>query len=127
MQPEPSKDELSRELARFRLLLDVNNAVASNLNLHELLQSISTALREAVPHDVTGLAIYDEKIGKLRIHRVEATNTEGILGEGEPIPMEGTTAGLAFTSRQIVRRDKLDLTEFNAPVFQSMAQALKIQ
>jgi len=127
MKPEVSKQELSRERDRLRLLLEINNAVASNLDLHGLVQAISTSLRELVPHDYTGLAIYDEKIGKLRIHRVESAGTPGILGEGEPIPMDGTTAGLAFTTRQIVRRDRLDLNEFDAPVFKSMVEALKIQ
>src|SRR6185369_7118315 len=116
-----------RESDRSRLLLEINNAVASNLDLHELVQAISTSLRELVPHDYTGLAIYDEKLGKLRIHRVEAADTPGILGEGEPIPMEGTTAGLAFTRRQIVRRDRVDPNEFYAPVFKSMVETLKIQ
>jgi formate hydrogenlyase transcriptional activator len=116
-----------RESDRSKLLLEINNAVASNLNLHELLQAISTSLRDLVPHDYTGLAIYDEKIGKLRIHRVEATDTPGILDEGETIPMEGTTAGLAFTTRQTVRLDRIDLNEFDAPVFKSMIEALKIQ
>jgi len=116
-----------RESDRTKLLLEINNAVASNLDLHGLVEAISTSLRELVPHDYTGLAIYDEKIGKLRIHRVESAGTPGILDEGEPIPMEGTTAGLAFTTRQIVRRDRLDLNEFDAPVFKSMVEALKIQ
>jgi formate hydrogenlyase transcriptional activator len=115
-----------RESDRKQLLLEINNAVASNLDLHALLQVISTALRDLVPHDYTGLAIYDERIGELRIHRVEA-ETPGILPEGESIPMEGTTAGLAFTTRQIVRRDRLDLTEFDAPVFRTMVEALNIK
>jgi formate hydrogenlyase transcriptional activator len=116
-----------RESDRTKLLLEINNAVASNLNLHELVQAISTSLRELVPHDYTGLAIYDEKLGKLRIHRVESAETPGILGEGELIPMEGTTAGLAFTTRQIVRRDRIDLNEFEAPVFKSMVELLGIR
>jgi formate hydrogenlyase transcriptional activator len=127
MKPELSKQDLFRERERLRLLLEINNAVAWNLDLHDLLQAISGVLGDCVPHDYTGLAVYDEKIGLLRIHRVEATDTKGVLGEGEAISMEGTTAGLAFTTRQIVRREKLDLTEFDAPEFISMVEVLKIQ
>src|SRR5262245_13731000 len=124
---ELSQQQLTTERVRLRLLLEINNAVVSNLNLHDLLQAISLSFRDCVPHDFTGLAIYDEKIGQLRIHSVEATNTEGVLSEGAPIPMAGTTAGLAFTTRQTVRRDRLDLDEFDAPVFRSMVNALGIQ
>lgn len=127
MKPVPSKQELSRERDRLRLLLEVNNAVARNLDLRELLQAISAVLRDCLPHDFTGLAIYDDRSGQLRIHSVEATQQEGMLAEGEPIPMEGTTAGLAFTTKQTVRRDRIDLTEFHAPVFKAMIDALKIQ
>jgi formate hydrogenlyase transcriptional activator len=127
MKPEPSKQDLSRERDRLRLLLEVNNAVASNLDPHDLLQAISSVLHECVPHDYTGLAIYDDRIGKLRIHSVEATDKEGMLSEGAAIPMEGTTAGLAFTSRKTVLRDRIDLTEFDAPVFKIMIDALSIK
>lgn len=115
-----------REGDRKKLLLEINNAVASNLDLNDLLQSISTVLLDCVPHDYTGLAVYDEKAGSLRIHRVEA-QTEGMLPEGELIPMEGTTAGVAFTTRKTVRRDTIDLEEFHAPVFKVMIDTLKIQ
>jgi len=127
MKPELSQQELSRERDRLRLLLEVNNALASNLNLRDLLQAISTSLRHLTPHDYTGLAIYDEKYGQLRISRVERTDTEGVLPEGELIPMEGTSAGLAFTTRQIVRRDRIDLEEFDAAEFKSMVEALQIK
>jgi len=125
--PELSQQQVTRERDRLRLLLEINNAVVANLDLHDLLQAISQALGECVPHDFTGLAVYDERIGQLRIHSVEATNTEGVLSEGAPISMAGTTAGLAFTSRQTVRRDHLDANEFDAPVFRSMVNALGIQ
>ncbi len=116
----------TREGERKKLLLEINNAVASNLDLNDLLQAISTVLHDCVPHDYTGLAVYDEKAGSLRIHRVEA-QTEGMLPEGELIPMEGTTAGLAFTTRKTVRRDTIDLEEFYAPIFKVMIDTLKIQ
>ena len=61
MKPELSKQELSRERDRLRLLLEVNNAVSSKLDLQELLLAVGTSLRKLIPHDLTGLAIYDGK------------------------------------------------------------------
>jgi len=54
---ELSQQQLTTERDRLRLLLEINNAVVSNLNLHDLLQAISLSLRDCVPHDFTGLAI----------------------------------------------------------------------
>ncbi|HKE56720.1 MAG TPA: hypothetical protein VKB46_08465, partial [Pyrinomonadaceae bacterium] len=65
--PELSQQQVTRERDRLRLLLEINNAVVANLDLHDLLQAISQALGECVPHDFTGLAVYDERIGQLRI------------------------------------------------------------
>lgn len=87
-----------RERDRNRLLLEVNNAVASNLDLRQLLRAITNCLRAVIPHDATALAVWDEEIKQLRMHAVQA-NDPGPIAEGRPIPMEGTPSGLAFTTR----------------------------
>jgi len=47
---------------RSRLLLEINNAIVSHLELAPLLKSISQCLRRELPHDFAGLAIYDPEI-----------------------------------------------------------------
>ncbi|MFO0698239.1 MAG: hypothetical protein U0236_03340 [Nitrospira sp.] len=39
------------QLTRERLLLEINNAVVSHLDLRELLKSIFVCLRRVIPHD----------------------------------------------------------------------------
>jgi formate hydrogenlyase transcriptional activator len=126
MKPPIPEQALSRERDRLRLLLEINNAVTSHLDPHQLLEAISIALRQCVPHDFTGLAIYDEKRGQLRINSVEALDKR-LLSEGSAIPIEGTTAGLSFKTRKIVLRDTIDLNEFHAPVFKNMIDVLGIK
>ncbi len=114
------------ERDRNQLLLDVNNAVASNLDLRQLLSAISVCLGSVIPHDATGLAVYDEQIKQLRMHAVQARSPAQVA-EGRPIPMEGTPAGLAFTTRKTVLRERTDFQEFNAPFFKQMIQALGLR
>src|SRR5262245_909670 len=57
-----------RERDLNQLLLDVNNAIASTLDIGQLLTAISTRLQPSIPHDFTGLAIWDEEIEQLRMH-----------------------------------------------------------
>ena len=51
--------ELAKERDHSRLLLEVNNAVVSTLNLKELFASISTSLRRLIPDITTSLCLYD--------------------------------------------------------------------
>jgi len=113
MLPQISQPELTYE--RLRLLLEINNAVVSTLDLHELIHTISQALRDVVPHDFSALATYSEETQQLRAHVMEETDGErDLLTEGTPLPLDGTFAGVAITRRQALLRDKVDLEEFNA-------------
>src|SRR5262245_5659265 len=123
---EAAQQSLARERDRLSLVLEINNAVVSHLELRELLISISACLRRVIPHDLEGFCLYDPATNQLRAHAMEFTNNQGFIGEGEPIPLEGTPEGLAFTTRQTVHIKHLDLTEFPAEVSKrGAAQGLK--
>jgi formate hydrogenlyase transcriptional activator len=94
--------KLTRERDRSQLLLEMNNTLVSNLNLRELLSAISACLRRVVPHDIAGLALHDPTINKLRVTALEFPADENVFIEDEIIELEGTPAGLAFTTRQPV-------------------------
>ncbi|HEX8185921.1 MAG TPA: GAF domain-containing protein, partial [Blastocatellia bacterium] len=91
------QSQLARERDRSELLLEVNNMLVSNLNLRELLSAISACLRRVIPHDVAGISLYDPESNKLRVSALESITDEDLFIEGEPIPIEGTAAGLALT------------------------------
>jgi len=44
---------------RARVLLEINNAIVSHLDLTQVLQSISACLRREIKHDFAALALYD--------------------------------------------------------------------
>jgi formate hydrogenlyase transcriptional activator len=95
-----AEQEMTRQLERERLMLEINNAVVSYLSLPELLAAISESLRRVLPHDFAGLALHDDaEPGRLRVH---ARNQE-ILGTSDLIPLTGTGAGKAFTTRKTLR------------------------
>ena len=92
---------------RTRVLLEINNAIASHLELAPLLKAVSECLRRAVPHDFAGLAIYDPGIGQLRVHGMNfEPGKEQFAVVGQIVPIEGTPTGLAFTSRLPVLRSR---------------------
>jgi len=61
--------QLAQERDRLRVLLEVNNAVVSKLDLRELINAISASLRRVIHHEYTSLALYEEDKNKMRVLR----------------------------------------------------------
>ena len=99
------QDQLARERDRSQLLLEVNNSLVSNLNLRELLLSISDSLSTVMPHDAAALALYDESVNQLRVAALEFPDHDGPCTTGDLIPLEGNPIGEAFTSQKPICTD----------------------
>jgi formate hydrogenlyase transcriptional activator len=109
--------------SRSELLLRINNALVSHLELAPLLSAVSECLRRELPHDFAGLTIYDPESGQLRVHGLDFSAGSSHFSVGQIVPIEGTPAGLAFTSRKTVLRQRLDPDEFPSEV---MKQAMNL-
>jgi len=102
----------ARDRDHSQLLLEINNAVGSHLDLRELLRVISPCLRKVIHHDVAGLALHDAESRQLRAHALNFPTDKDILEEGVVFPMEGTPSGLAFTTRRTVIVRNLEQERF---------------
>src|SRR5262249_30386068 len=115
--------ELARKFDHLRLLLDINNAVVSNLNLPELLAAISASLRRVLPYDFAGMALYDADSGQLRVQALNHTLHQEFFGTADLIPVMGTAPGKAFTSRKTVVLQRIDQLESHYEVVQRVVAA----
>ncbi|HKR22557.1 MAG TPA: sigma 54-interacting transcriptional regulator, partial [Pyrinomonadaceae bacterium] len=111
-------DRLRRQLERTQLQIEVSHAVVSQLSLRDLLLTISTLLKRFIDYELASVVLYNEDSDEVRVHALDKPAPGGILGEGDVMPMDGTPPGLAITTRKTVRRQRLDLKEFHAPVMQ---------
>ncbi|MBH0177780.1 MAG: sigma 54-interacting transcriptional regulator [Nitrospira sp.] len=118
-----AEKEARRRFERERLMLEINNAVVSHLDLGELLTSISACLRRVIPHDLAGFCIYDAATNRLLAHSLDFPSNQEFGGIGDPIPLEGTPEGVAFTSQKTVLIKNLHLAEFSAEIIQRGAAA----
>jgi formate hydrogenlyase transcriptional activator len=109
-------ERATKEGARNRTLLEVNNAIAANLNLRDLLRATSGCLHAYFKHDFAALALYDAETGRLHVHAFDRARPDTDIYEGEPVPVEGTLTGLAFTTRRAVFRSPIDAEETAAPM-----------
>ena len=109
------QQELARERDRLRLLLEVNNALVSTLDLHNLLAAISACLRRVMNHDYASLALYEPEARQLRLQALDFPQSKGLLQEEMVFPIEGTPSGEVVTTRQplIVTGENLDRYKAN--------------
>jgi formate hydrogenlyase transcriptional activator len=70
---------LARERDRLRLLLEVNNNVISHLELSDLFQAVSSALRDCFHHEYTGLWLFEEGSPRLRCVGMDFPSTRGFI------------------------------------------------
>ncbi len=70
---------LLRERDRLRLLLEVNNHVISHLELGDLFQAVSSALRDCFHHEYTGLWLFEEGTAQLRCVGMDFPSTRGFM------------------------------------------------
>ena len=116
MLPQVSQD-------RLRLLLDVNNAIVSNLSLKQVLLAISECLRTVIAHDFASIVIKDEESGQFRVHALDGLVPGRVLEEGSILPIDGTPPGIAIVTRQTVMRERIDFDEFYSPIIREAYNA----
>ena len=77
-----AQEALARERDRFRLLLEVNNAVVSHLDMDAVFASVSTSLQRVVQHDGCSLLLFEPETGHYRCHVLKVTRNESFVEEG---------------------------------------------
>jgi formate hydrogenlyase transcriptional activator len=125
-QSQSVQQQLKEERDRLSLLLDVNNAVVSVLDLHKLLNAVSASLRRLVPHEYASISLYDPETQSLQIHALDFPVSKGMLQEGLSIPVEGSPTGRAITTRQPVLITRGDIEQFGSDIARRiLAEGLK--
>jgi formate hydrogenlyase transcriptional activator len=70
-------EALQQERDRLRMLLDISNAVTSNLDLPDLLRAISANLRSIMQSDGAGVALMEEEGKQLRLCVIDSPGYDG--------------------------------------------------
>jgi formate hydrogenlyase transcriptional activator len=100
--------ELSRAEERWRVLLEVNNAVVSCLDRDSLFAAVAGALRGVIPFDRASLVLEDASDGVLKTLFVAGpVPSSSLIPIGTAWPREGSRTGWIFSTGRIVRTDDL--------------------
>jgi formate hydrogenlyase transcriptional activator len=101
------QQKLAKERDRLRILLEVNNAIGSRLDLHDFLEAVSRALQRVLSHDVVSISLYEPQEDQLRLYSLIFPGGHGLLQEGMTMPVKGTILGSVLTSRKPLRVSSL--------------------
>ena len=111
------QQQLTHERDRLRLLLEVNNAVVSRLDLRDVFAATTASLRRVIPHLLASLYLYDPENEVVRRHAlVESSSGKGLLKEGLVGPVDSTPAGPAIRTGKPALFDEGDLKRLQSDV-----------
>jgi len=88
--------QLAQERDRLRVLLEVNNAMVSKLDLRSLLNAISASLRRVIHHEYTSLALYEEDKNRMRMLALDFPQGKGLIHEEMLVPLEVPSPAALF-------------------------------
>jgi len=88
---------------RLQVILEINNNIASNLELYDLLRSVSASVRNALRCDAAGVSIPEGQ--HLRLHTLDFPGAVGAAREGLLIPIKGSMLGDVFVAGKAARHN----------------------
>src|SRR5262249_54892655 len=80
--------ELRNGHERLKLLLDLTNTVASNLDLQQVLRTISSSVRKVMNSDVVSVHLADPDRQNLRVSALDFPQGKGLFQEEAKIPVD---------------------------------------
>jgi formate hydrogenlyase transcriptional activator len=92
--------QLACERDRVQLLLEVNNAVVTHLDLDDLFVATSACLRKVIQHDGAALALLDPQTGRYRVHVLLFDKNESFIEEELTEPACIAPTDLAISTRK---------------------------
>ena len=99
------RPRVSGETERYRTLLEINNALVSNLTRDALFHAIARALRRVVPFERTAIFLHDRERNVLKLFILESSLPSSYFNVGLEMAPE-SHVGLVFQRQEpLLRRD----------------------
>jgi formate hydrogenlyase transcriptional activator len=109
--------ELERQNARLKLLLDLTNRITANLDLAELLRSVSGSIRQVMECDVAAICLLDSESDKFRVYALDFPNSKGFMHEDQVISPSVASARALETLKPVIV-NRLDAAESGPEAFE---------
>ncbi len=85
---------------RYRIILEINNAIISNLKLHDLFRSIAEVIREKFSFDVTAITLYEPVRDLIQLYALQASVPLHRLDSILEVPKKGSDVGWVLDNKK---------------------------
>jgi len=120
---EKYQRQLARERDRLQVLLEITNALVSELDIRELFPSITACLRRVMPSEYSSLALLEPDGRALKNYALVFEGNPEIIPQGAAARLEETPAGRAVENRRPIVLDAHELARFKSVLAQRLAGA----
>ena len=107
MEADATHDSSDRAAEKYRVLLEITNALVSNLDRDDLFKAIAREIRNVTTFDRAGITLYDPATDHFQIYALETTAPPMSLQRGADIPCQGSGMGWTFDHRIPLYRPQL--------------------
>jgi formate hydrogenlyase transcriptional activator len=97
-----ARSKLERQNTRLKLLLDLTNRITSNLDLDDLLRTISGNVRQVMECDLVAISLLDSESGQFQIYALDFPNSKGLLHEEVVTSHSGATMRAFETLKPVI-------------------------
>jgi formate hydrogenlyase transcriptional activator len=120
---EKYQQQLARERDRLQVLLEITNALVSELDIRELFPNITACLRRVMPSEYSSLALLEPGGVLLKNYALVFEGNPDIIPQGTTAALAETPAGRAVETRRPVLLNAGELAQFTLPLIQRLASA----
>jgi formate hydrogenlyase transcriptional activator len=110
------QQQLTLERDTLRVILEVNNAVASHLDLLQMLETAAKSLQRVMQFACLSVFLYDSERNSLKLNLLDFPAGRGLIHEDAEISLKenptASPAGLAFITREPVIMPTIDVERF---------------
>ncbi len=107
-----TRDFTDRKRAEEAVMLQLSQALLANMDVRKLLTAISASLQEVVPLDCATLALFEEGSDSMMVQFLSVNEKQPARGDVR-VPLTSSPSGRAFLTREPVRIDHLERSEFS--------------
>jgi formate hydrogenlyase transcriptional activator len=118
-----ARPELQSESDRLKLLLDMTNALVSNLKCRDVLRAVSASIRQVMHCDAVGVWVPDSEQVHLRQLAMDFPESKGFFREDWQLPVEGSELGRVFKTGEplVVRSRAGSMSDWSTPMVHAEA------
>jgi len=107
-----TRDLTDRKRVEESVMLQLTAALLANVEVHKLLDAITSSVRAVVRQDCVELALYEGSTGDLTVQFLSAAGPQEQSGEVR-LPVRNSPAGAAFRTRQPVLLERMSESSYD--------------